>query len=162
MSCSCIKANQSGDLKQLVDAVLKYSPSSTSTIRITHMEGEEIFGSYKQKANLTPGLKGDSHRRDRVNFSHPCVSHTIVSSNLNIETNVVDQIEKDVEVLEDPCGDGVWHIMLHVQCSTLQKSNKHYCVTRIITKSTSIGVRASTYSMWWSQFPYAPLKLHKF
>jgi hypothetical protein len=126
------------------------------------MEGEEIFGSYKQKANLTPGLKGDSHRRDCVNFSHPCVSHTIVSSNLNIETNVVDQIEKDVEVLEDPCGDGVWHIMLHVQCSTLQKSNKHYCVTRIITKSTSIGVCASTYSMWWSQFPYAPLKLHKF
>ncbi len=109
------------------------------------MEGEEIFGSYKRKANLTPKLKGDSHRCDRVNFSHPCVNHTIVSSSLNIEKNVVDQIEKDVEVLEDPCEHGVWHIMLHFQCSTLQKSTKHFCVTKIITKSTSIGVPTPIY-----------------
>jgi hypothetical protein len=109
------------------------------------MEGEEIYGYCKQKANLAVGLKGDSHKHDRVNFSHPCVSHTIVSPSVNIEELVVDQIEEDVEVFEVPCGDGVWHIercppTLHVQCSMLQKSTKHSCVIRIITKSTTIGV----------------------
>jgi hypothetical protein len=34
---------------------------------------------------------------------------------VNIEKSVVDKIEKDVEVLDAPCGDGVWH----VQCATL-------------------------------------------
>jgi len=74
------KATQSGDLKQLIDIVLKYSLGCICTIIITHMEGEEIFGSCKQKANLTPKLKGDSHKHDRVNFSHPCVNHTITNS----------------------------------------------------------------------------------
>lgn len=31
---------------------------SSFTIRITHMKGEEIFGSYKQKSNLLSKLKG--------------------------------------------------------------------------------------------------------
>jgi hypothetical protein len=74
---------QFGDLKELANVVLKYSPSSDYTIRITHMEGEEIFGSYKWKVNLAPGSKGDSHRHNYVNFSHPCVNHTIVSSSVN-------------------------------------------------------------------------------
>jgi hypothetical protein len=43
----------------------------------------------------------------------------------------------------------------------LQKSTKHSCVTRIITKSTSIGVLAPTYSRLWFQFLGAPLKMHK-
>jgi hypothetical protein len=72
------------------------------------MEGEEIFGFNKQKVNLAIRSKGNSHRHEHVNFSHHCVNHTIVSSSVNIEL-IVDQIEKDVEVLEAPCGDGVWH-----------------------------------------------------
>jgi len=75
------------------------------------VEGEKIFGSCKQKANLTPRLKGDSHKHDHMNFSHPCVNHTITNSSVNTEKSVANQIEKYVEVLEAPCGDGVWHIM---------------------------------------------------
>jgi len=41
------KATQSQDLKQLIDVVLKYSWTSTYIVKIAHMEGEEIFGSYK-------------------------------------------------------------------------------------------------------------------
>jgi hypothetical protein len=51
---------------------------------------------------------------------------------------------------------------LHVQCSTLQKSTKHSCATRVIANPTSIGVLALTYSRLWSQFLNALLKLHKF
>jgi hypothetical protein len=38
------KTTQFEDPKQLVDAILKYSPRLACTIRIAHMEGEEIFG----------------------------------------------------------------------------------------------------------------------
>jgi hypothetical protein len=41
------KATQSRNLKQFIDVVLKYSPRSAYIVRIAHMEGEEIFGSYK-------------------------------------------------------------------------------------------------------------------
>ncbi len=95
-------ATQFGDLKQLVDVVMKYSLSSDYTIRIAHMEGEEIFGYYKWKVNLAPRSKGDFHRCNCVNFFHPCVNHTITNLSVNIEELVVDQIEEDVEALEAP------------------------------------------------------------
>jgi hypothetical protein len=74
------------------------------------MEGEEIFGFYKQKANVAFRLGGDSHRQDNVIFSHPRVNHIIIRSSVEIEQPRADQIQGDVEVLERPCGDGVWHI----------------------------------------------------
>jgi len=83
---------------------------------------------------------------------------------VDIEKPIVDQIQEDVEVLEAPCGNGVWHIkrcppLLHVQCFVLKKSTKHSCATRIITKPTSIGVLAPTYSRLWFQSPSVALKL---
>ncbi len=86
------RATQFKDLKQLVDAILKYSLGLACTIRITHMEGEEIFGSCKQKANLTPRSKGNSHKHDYVNFSHPCVNHRIIKLSVEIKQPRVDQI----------------------------------------------------------------------
>jgi hypothetical protein len=52
--------------QQLLNAILKYTPSSSFTIKIAHMEKEEIFGSYKQKLDLVLvlGSKGDSHKHD--------------------------------------------------------------------------------------------------
>ncbi len=119
------------------------------------MGGEEIFGSCKWKANPAPKSKGDSHRHNRVNFLHPHVNHTIAKSVVEIEQPKVDQIQRDVEVFDAPCGNGVWHIekcpcMSHVQCSTLQKSTKHYCVTRIITKPTFIDDPTLTYLRLWT------------
>jgi hypothetical protein len=50
----------SGDPIQLINVVRKYALGVTLTVRLTHLEGEEIFGSYKQKLNLLHGSKGDS------------------------------------------------------------------------------------------------------
>jgi hypothetical protein len=72
--------------------ILEYSLGSTCTIIIAHMEGEEIFGSCKQKANLAFRLERDSHRHNRVNFSHPHVNHIIARSCVEIEQPRVDQI----------------------------------------------------------------------
>jgi hypothetical protein len=102
-----------------------------------------------------------------VYFSHLHVNHTIVNSNVDMGELVTNQIQEVVDVLEAPCGNGMWHIercplKLHVQCSMLQKSTKHSCATTIITKPIFIGVPAPTYLGLWFQFPNAPLKLHKF
>jgi hypothetical protein len=61
---------------------------------------------------------------------------------VNIEEFVTNQIQKDVEVLEAPCGDGVWHIercppMSHVQCFALQKSSMSITVFPIQTSRDS-------------------------
>jgi hypothetical protein len=64
------------------------------------MEGEEIFGSYKQKANLAPKSEGDSHKHDHVNFSHLCVNHIIVRSSVDIEQLVVIKFKKMLRSLK--------------------------------------------------------------
>jgi hypothetical protein len=83
------------------------------------------------------------------------VNHAIARSNVQIERLGVDQIHGDVEVLEAPCGDGVWHIKIcpltsQVQWFALKNSTKHSCATRIIIKPTFIGVLTPTYSRLWS------------
>jgi hypothetical protein len=82
------------------------------------MEGEKIFGSCKHKFDLPPRSKGDSHRHDCVNSFCPHV-HTQIgklhsqyeqpSCSVNLY-EVVNTIDGDVEVLEAPCGNGVWYI----------------------------------------------------
>ncbi len=101
---------QSSDPKQFTKVVLKYALGLSCIVSITHMEGEEIFGSCKWKANLAPISKGDSHKQDRVNFFQLRVNHAIAKSNVQIEQLGADQIHGIVEVFEVPCGDGVWHI----------------------------------------------------
>jgi hypothetical protein len=128
------------------------------------MEGEEIFGSYKRKANLTPRLEGDSHRHDCVNFAHPCVSHIIATSSVNIEEHVVDQIEEDVEA---SCGDGFWHIkrcplMLHVLCFALQKIYQTFLCYKDNYQADLYWCPYLFLLRVVLQFLSAPLKLHKF
>ncbi len=59
-----------------------------------------------------------------MNFSHPCVNHTIAISNVDIEQPIVDQIQEDVENFEVPCGDGVWRIE---RCPLCRMFNVLHC-----------------------------------
>jgi len=62
---------------------------------------------------LLLGSKGDSHRHNLVNFSHPCVNTQTKKWHVQIEQpsfsanryEVVDIIDGGVEVLEALCGD---------------------------------------------------------
>jgi len=56
--------------------------------REPHLEGEELFGSQKKKANMPLGYKHNLHRPDKVNISHWCLETrskraTISVQNLN-------------------------------------------------------------------------------
>jgi hypothetical protein len=42
--------------------------------RAPHMAGKEVFGSQKRKADIPLGFEGESHRPDKVNFSHPRIA----------------------------------------------------------------------------------------
>ncbi len=111
------KTIQFGDLKQLVNIILEYAPNLYFTTRIAHMEVEETFGSWKWKPYVLQGLEGDSHRHNRVHFSHPCVNIQIGKLHVQIEWpsfsihhyEVVDIINGGVEVLKALCENGVWH-----------------------------------------------------
>jgi len=63
------RASQFGDPLQMANTVANYTNGSSFAIRIPHLEGQEVFGSTKQRAKIAPGLEGDSHGHDHVNFS---------------------------------------------------------------------------------------------
>jgi hypothetical protein len=63
------QASQSSDSSQMANAISKYSNGSSFTCRIPHLEGQEVFWSTKQRANIALGSEGDSHMFDHVNFS---------------------------------------------------------------------------------------------
>jgi hypothetical protein len=106
------------DLKYNAYAILKYALGSCFTTKITHMEGEEIFGFCKQKFNLHLRSKGDSHRHNCVNFFHPHVNAQIEKLHVQIECliwsidqyKVMDITNGSVEVLEISCENGMWDI----------------------------------------------------
>ncbi len=62
------KANQLRELIQIVVTFANYTSSSSLFTTILHLEGEEVFGVAKCKANLPLGLEANSHWHDRMNF----------------------------------------------------------------------------------------------
>jgi hypothetical protein len=58
---------------KFAEVVAKLPDAHLLATRVSHLEGEEIFGSSKRKLNLPPGSDGDSHRHNTVNFSAPRV-----------------------------------------------------------------------------------------
>jgi hypothetical protein len=48
--------------------IAKYALDCFYASRMPHLEGDEVFGSCKQGANLPPKSKGDLHKHDHVKF----------------------------------------------------------------------------------------------
>jgi hypothetical protein len=96
-------------LKQLVDVVFNYAPNSSFTIKIPHLEGEEIFGSCNGK-QMPLRSEANSHKHDGFNYFHLCVNpqtnkwHEQPSSSVDQHNHMVFTIE-GVEVLEITCGE---------------------------------------------------------
>ncbi len=132
------------DLVQIVVVVTKYISSSSISIRIPHLEGEEVFGLTKCKVDLPPRSEENSHRHDRVNFSHLKVANVKIPINQLLVVDVGEPNGHDLvithngaEVFECLCGDDIWRIEHYPpksnnHCLTLQKDIKHYCKVKII------------------------------
>ncbi len=91
------QASQFGDPLQMANTIVKYTNGSSFATRILHLEGQEIFGSTKQRANIAPRLEGDSHMHDHVNFSRlkvNAMSSGFIGSNVDDgKSNGIAKIE---------------------------------------------------------------------
>jgi hypothetical protein len=67
-------AERTGDPKVLNVAMAKLPGAELFCTREPHMASEEVFGSQKWKADVPLGFEGESHRPDKVNFSHPRIA----------------------------------------------------------------------------------------
>ena len=65
------QAQRSGRLDKVVDAMETMAEGKEWCTRTPHFEGEEVFGSTTRQLNLPLGSEFDSHRPDKMNFSHP-------------------------------------------------------------------------------------------
>jgi hypothetical protein len=68
------RAERTGDPKVLKVAMAKLPGAELFCTRAPHMAGEDVFGSQKRKADVLLGFEGESHRPDKVNFSHPRIA----------------------------------------------------------------------------------------
>ena len=66
-------AHRTGNPKALANAISNIQGVQDFVTREPHLEGEEVFGSQKRKADMPLGCEQNFHRPDKVNFSHPCV-----------------------------------------------------------------------------------------
>jgi hypothetical protein len=57
-----------------------------------HFEGEEVFGSQKRKADVPLGSKHESHRPDKINFSHPWIrTRSTVAKEAGCSLNIIPE-----------------------------------------------------------------------
>ena len=87
-------AHCTGNPKVLADAILNIRGVQDFVTREPHLEGEEVFGSQERKADMPLGCKHDSHRPNKVNFSHPRVRTR--SSVASTSTPAVAAIEEGI------------------------------------------------------------------
>lgn len=67
-------AQRSGNPKVLNEAISRMPGAANFCTRDPHMEGLEVFGSRKRNADMPLGDEHESHRPDKVNYSHPRVT----------------------------------------------------------------------------------------
>ena len=104
------RAIASMDGKKITDALCSMPGVEELCTRIPHLEGEEVFGSTKRKLDVPIGSEADSHRPDKVNFSHPRVqlrSATIEDEDVVEETPMFPHA---MHVFETDCNPTEWHI----------------------------------------------------
>jgi hypothetical protein len=145
------RAMASGDGKKIADALSEMPGAEDVCTRIPHLEGEEVFGSSKRKLDLPIGSEGDSHRPDKVNFSHPRVQIRSATGRVQlgsavVETNTV--LPHTQSVMETDCDTSEWHIarLSHKsrkQCHAIQKYTQAKCKLLIVRHG--ISTAAPTY-----------------
>jgi hypothetical protein len=141
------------------------------------LEGQEIFGSTKRKANIALRLEGNSHRHDCVNFSQPKVnamSSGFTGSNVDVgEFNGIVRAEafvltfQELKVQKRVCGDGVWRIercppLSNTHCATIQRNLMKHSDTIIIARKIVCGIPSPSYNGLWCDLKRSAPICHKF
>ena len=91
------KAQCTGNPAVLKGAMAAMPGADEFCMRDPHLEGAEVFGSRKRKPNLLLGSEHESHRPDKVNFSHPCGLGRVTRTRVALAA-VEDDVEDQEEV----------------------------------------------------------------
>jgi hypothetical protein len=94
------RVKQTGNPSVLEDPMLDMPGAEEFCTRVPHMSGEEVFGSTKRKADLPLGAEEESHRPDKVNFSHPRGSGCAVKAHTVQMPIILEDTEDDIDVRE--------------------------------------------------------------
>lgn len=151
-------ATRTGNLKYIYKAMEGIPGSEEYLLATPGYVGEEVFGSAKRRLDVEPGAIDDSHRFDKVNFSHPknaakSMRRTVESSpsssappELPVDTTptlVFDpSIVRQEEVVhvssvqESECKEDQWHIrripsMGKKSCMALQARTGRRCTAKL-------------------------------
>lgn len=87
------------DPVKINNAMKKFPGAGEWCNRVPNFVGEEVFGSTKRKLDLPPGSEFDSHRPDKINFSHPRVETRSAKAQRTRE--VIEQGEKEALEIAD-------------------------------------------------------------
>ena len=147
-------AQRSGDAKRIV-AALEHMPGAEHwCTRKPQLEGEEVFGTTKRKLDLPPGSEQDSHRPDKVSFSHPRVSTRSTKARTDSSTPsdlpLTQSPEKSIpqrvthvnNIQETHCDVSKWHISRLPKtsakaCFAMQARTKTKCTQKIVRHGKS-------------------------
>jgi hypothetical protein len=139
----------------MANAITKYTNKISFITKIPHLEGQEVFGSTKWKADVTLGSEADSHMHDCVNFSWPIVNATSSGfTGSNVDAGESSGIVRDetfvlifqgLKVQERVHEDGVWRIeryppLSNTHCSTIQRDLMKHYNAKIIVKRIVRGI----------------------
>jgi hypothetical protein len=111
------RARKTGDPRILQDPMLNMPGADEFCTRDPHMPGEEVFGTLKRKPDLPLGAEEESHRPDRVNYSHPrnssrqvraCTSHlpVIDEEDRSVPNEVIPSIPPSEDARSSPPSEG--------------------------------------------------------
>ena len=134
------RAIASMDGKKITDAMCSMPGAEDVCTRVPHLEGEEVFGSTKRKLDIPIGSEGDSHRPDKVNFSHPRVQLRSIEVPQAIPIHASPPKRHVKHVLETDCNLSDWHI---ARISVKSKRKCHAIQSETEDKCKMIIVRGS-------------------
>jgi hypothetical protein len=166
-------AKQTKDPKDLNVAMAKLSVVDLFCTREPHLVSEEVFGSQKRKADIPIGFEGESHRPNKVNFSHLWISTKSAKANhakYNL-ANVVEELSPNLQenqalnnlgttadigrpphviaIEETTCMKMEWHIArlpkTSSNCFAQQAVTKKKCTSKIVQDNRSTA--APTYTV---------------
>jgi hypothetical protein len=103
----------SGNPKALNLAMAKMLGVEEFCTREPHFEGEEVFGSQKHKVDISLGSEHESHKPDRVNFSHPRVrTRSTAAAGASCSLSDIPE-EPSIDLQEHPIPN-INNMMIHV------------------------------------------------
>jgi hypothetical protein len=150
--------------------------------RSSHLEGAEVFGSYKCKPNTPIGADDETHRPDTLNFSRPRVAQRTTRSHASPLPTIVEEssptmlkippphptgldFRRVTDVQESKVDEKFWHIYRvpynsSKACWTMHAVTKKKCTAKIISNSKS--TLAPAYLGVWNYYKFTTSKVEIF